>query len=254
MVTEARSEATPAEDERLFEIPCLWFFLPLPHPLGLPHGWRSERPLSPAAVLIASAPTSGLASSLLIHQLDPSVQPVLTDIADLWLFAVGTMKNEAVEESGARSLARFAKETGGDLSSLHTVRRIAEVAVPGVRGGDERQVLKALDLAIDHVRFLQRAVALATQQPVELMSARDSPADGADLPRDDSPESRRGSGTEAARVARFNRLLHPGLRPSRRARPTSRHLRRGRAPSHCRRGGPPVPARRVRLYSRRHRT
>jgi hypothetical protein len=201
VVTEAGSDATSAQYDGAVEIPCLWFFLPLPHPLGIPTGWRSEQPLTPAEVLRASSPTSGLASSLLIHQLDPSVQPVLADMADLGLFAAAAMKNEAVDISGAALFDRFAEATDWDLSSLYTVRTIAEVAVPGFTGEDESQVLKALDLAIDHVRFVQRAVAVATQEPVELMSRATLPptvptfhgvirANRADDPESMLPEAR----------------------------------------------------------------
>lgn len=95
---------------------------------------------------------------------------MLADMADLMLFATATMKNERATESGVASLDRFAQETGGDLKGLHTVRTIAEVAVPGLTPGTQDEVINALDLAIDHVRFVQRAVALATQSPVELLT------------------------------------------------------------------------------------
>lgn len=169
-VKEESPDVTPEEHELSVEIPCLWFFLPLPHPLGLPTGWRSQWRLPLAKLLRSSAPISDLASSLLIHQLDPSVQPVLTDMADLMLFGAATMTNKGIAESGAALLDRFANETGGDLRELHTVRTIAEVAIPGLTDNSHERVIEALDLAIDHVRFVQRAVALATQEPIEMLS------------------------------------------------------------------------------------
>lgn len=172
-MTETESAGTSddqGEGHGPLGIPCLWFFLPLPHPLGLPAGWTSELSLSPPELLRLSTPTSGLASSLLIHQVEPSTQPLLRDMADLWLFAATTMKNEAPTESGAEALDRFATETGGDLSALQVVRTVAEVAFPGASSGSEEGVLAALDAAIEHVRFVQRSVALATQHGVVLMS------------------------------------------------------------------------------------
>lgn len=149
-------------------VPCLWFFLPLPHPLGLPAGWRSTKGLSPQKLLRISGPTSGLESSLLIHQLEPSVQPYLTDMVDLWAFASVTMKLTAARPP-AEEVQQFLV-TAPDLTALHGVRTIAEVAVPGYGGEVEDEVLQALDLAIDHVRFVQRAVASAAQQAVRLLA------------------------------------------------------------------------------------
>jgi hypothetical protein len=150
-------------------IPCLWFFLPLPHPLGLPTGWQSRKGLAPQKLLRISGPASGLESSLLIHQLEPSVQPHLTDIVDLRTFASATMKLTAAPPP-ADQVQQFLATTQADLSPLHAVRTIAEVAVPGYSGEVEDDVLQALDLAIDHVRFVQRAVASATQQAVRLIA------------------------------------------------------------------------------------
>jgi hypothetical protein len=65
---------------------------PAPDPLGLPAGWRSEQPLTLAEALRVAEPASHLRSSLLIHQLEPREPPVLTEMAELMLFAAATMK------------------------------------------------------------------------------------------------------------------------------------------------------------------
>ena len=103
---------------------------------------------------------------LLIHQLDPSVQPVLRAMADLELFAAATMKNERVMESGAAVLDRLAKETGRDLKALQPVRTIAEVAVPGLTAGTPRAAHGRPRLAIDHVRFVQRVAHTRRKGPL----------------------------------------------------------------------------------------
>lgn len=151
------------------EIPCSWFFLPLPHPLGLPDKWLSQRVLTPIELLGASRPTSGLSSSLLLHQLEPSTDRMLADTADLWLFGAATM-TESAPPSGAEAVKEFTREAGVDTTPLSSVRTVAEVAVPGFSGEDEEEVLRALDIAIEHVRFIQRIVAGATQSAVRLLA------------------------------------------------------------------------------------
>lgn len=163
-------ETDPAEDG----IPGLWFFLPLPHPIGLPAGWRSELALPPPALLRSGRLTSGLASSLLIHQVEPTRHGYLEDMAELMSFAIQTMKS-GTEERSRVDLDRFMDEVGNSLSPLHSIRTIAEIAVPGFDGIDEDEVLRALDLAISHVRWVQRAVAMATSSGVRLIARETLP-------------------------------------------------------------------------------
>lgn len=164
--SSSRADRGPVQ---AIEIPCVWYFLPLPHPLGLPRGWRAERVLSPAELLGATGPTSGLSSSLLIHQVELSAQPVLEGMAELWCCAASAM-SEAELTSGADALDGFVEEIGLDMTPLVAVRTVAEVAVPGFTGEGEDEVLRALDLAIEHVRSVQRSVAIATQKAVRLIA------------------------------------------------------------------------------------
>ena len=150
-------------------IPCVWFFIPLPQPLGLPDGWMSVEPLNPAELLTASQPTSHLRTSLVIHQHE-TARSYLADMADLYAFAISIMHREEHATPPQAHIEEMARTTGADLETLRTTRTIAEVAVPGVIPTGEEALLDALNAAIEHIRFVQRVVAVATQHAVKLTS------------------------------------------------------------------------------------
>ncbi len=153
------------------EIPCVWFFLPVPHPLGLPTGWRGQRVRSPLETAALDRPTSGVISSLKVHQVDPSRQPVIADLLDLSEFAAVTMADFIPgshlpdDEAGSR----LRHELEQQAAPLRTTRTVFEVAVE-VTDHSEAAVSNALDEAIDHVRHVQRAVSVATEWPVRLIA------------------------------------------------------------------------------------
>ena len=165
--TQAGGWGCSSEDT---DTPCLWFFLPLPHPLGLPEGWTLQRALPLVELLHARRPNLGVATSIRIHQMEPSVQPVLREMADLQLYAAGVMAEAPATASGSADVEQLLEVTDQDLSSLQTVRTVAEVAVPGFTDDNFDDVVRALDLAIEHVRFVQRAVAVATERAVRLLA------------------------------------------------------------------------------------
>lgn len=156
--------------EETIEVPGVWFFLPLPHPLGLPAGWRSERPQPMVDILRAELQGHHLASSLLIHQLVPSVQPVLANMTDLWSMAAAAMGNKGATANSVR-LDHVDGELG-DLSGLHAVTTVAEVAVPGCDGATEEAVSHALDEAVEHVRFVNPSIAWRQRPRSRRSSAR----------------------------------------------------------------------------------
>lgn len=163
-----------ADTDEVEELPCVWFFLPLPHPIGLPHHWRSEIALSPAQLVRLSGPTSGLSTSLVIHQLESSESTVVRDLADLALYAGSTM-GPGPEATDPPPPGEPPSLDPPDLVALATGRTVAEVACPVHPSGTDEELLEALDLAIEHVRIVQRAVATGSQAPVTLLARRTLP-------------------------------------------------------------------------------
>lgn len=168
-LADANSKSAPHSADRASEIPCIWYFLPLPHPLPVPDKLRSEEPMSAHELARSSTPVSGLASSLLIHQLDDAHDRFRDDLVQLWAFASATMK-EGDPSQAERSFRRFFDESGSREDGLAARRTVAEVAVLGLHEENAAEILRGLDIAIDHVRFVQRAVAGASQSPVRLLA------------------------------------------------------------------------------------
>lgn len=154
------------------EIPCVWFFLPLPEPLGLPDHWIAGQVLSRGQVVRSEGPLSGLHTSLIIHQLEPSADPFAIATADLSIFASSTMLRIPAPTTGADAVAAVGDL---DLGAIKSVRTIAEVACPRHPTSTDEELLAALDSAIGQVRSVQRAVAMATQRPLTLMTRRTLP-------------------------------------------------------------------------------
>src|SRR4051794_32470420 len=98
------------------QIPVVWFFLPLPDPLGLPNGWQCQRLLTPLQQLDADAEWP-IASSLLIHQMVTGAG-LLTSTAELYEFAASIMTS--IEPSDASSRGPI------DSMPLDARRTIAE--------------------------------------------------------------------------------------------------------------------------------
>jgi hypothetical protein len=157
---------TPPEasaDDDVIEVPCLWFFIPLPHPIGLPDKWATESVLDPRDMVRPDAPTTSLVSSVLIHQSNLGPEPFARSAVALTAYAASMMAGIPDAQAGRVGLTAVPDE------GLDTVQTIAEVAIP-TEGTSAEAVLDALDLALEHVRSIQRAVAIATQTPVRLVA------------------------------------------------------------------------------------
>lgn len=130
----------------------------------MPEGYRSEQPLTVEEILVQGADTTGLASSLFIHQLTPSGDVTARQFTDLTMFALEHVNSG--ESMGAEPPPEILEEMAATFPGVRTV---AEVAVPGSAESDA-DILAALDIALEHVRFVQRVVAAATERPVRLIS------------------------------------------------------------------------------------
>jgi hypothetical protein len=165
---DAASDQPPDLDYERF----LWFFLPLPEPLGVPQNWIA-RELSDPRSLFEGSGSSGVSRSLLIHQVPRSVNVFLSDFADVYSAAF-----EAISRSRTPARAQGDEapvdgvpdlEAGADSNT--SVITVAEVAVSvSAEPLDEAVVDAALDTAIELVRHLQLAVATVLQRGVRLVS------------------------------------------------------------------------------------
>ncbi len=153
------------------EVSGLWFFLPLPHSIGLPHGWRSVAPKTDAEVDRFDDLVRGVTfrSSLVVHQLTPHMDPFSTATAELLTYASAVMAD--VDPSEAPPEIALLSDPESPLRPGVTVM---EVMVPET-GVTEEEIEAALDVALEHVRRVQRAVAVATQEPIRLIARETLP-------------------------------------------------------------------------------
>lgn len=156
----------PGEDELEQSVPCVWFFLPLPHPLGLPEGEAIAQASDVGDVVRETASPTGLDCSLAIHQVPRSTNIMLRDFADIVrLIEVKAFHREPVSIEEGRRLADELDESAGQASTLTVV----EAALPGCTTEPER-LNAGLDRAIELIRELQAQVATVTGEPVRLIS------------------------------------------------------------------------------------
>lgn len=146
-------------------IPCAWFFLPLPHPLGLPDRLVAQAEVSPYE-LMRSEVFGALQSSIRILQVERSANIFMTDQLDIltasWE-ATGLTAEGSPSMSQVDAAIQHAKSSGA--AAYITV---AEVAVPHVMGIGALD--GALDKAIEQVETLQQCVAAVTQRAVQLLT------------------------------------------------------------------------------------
>lgn len=147
------------------QLPAIWFFVPLPHPLAVPHGWRSEWPATIHEALSRPAPVP-LRSSCLIHQAETETSSFVASMAYLWRIAVSAM-----DFGGQRHPTPDLPIVPDRIAAtLATVRSVAEVVVFHVEGHDDNDLIEALDMALDHIRLVQRSVAAGAEMAVRLIS------------------------------------------------------------------------------------
>lgn len=160
-------EAVPGgipDDASSTSVPCIWFFLPLPHPLGLPEGEALVQSSDVGEIARETASPTGLDCSLFIHQVRRSTNVMLRDYGDILnLVNVKAFKHVSSPEE-ARQLANELDERAGDASTLTVV----EAAVPGCTPESE-QLNAGLDRAIELIREFQSQVATVTGMPIRLI-------------------------------------------------------------------------------------
>jgi hypothetical protein len=138
-------------------VPCVWFFIPLPQPLGLPHGWQYGELLPRRELLASAGPMSPLRCSLQIHQVPRTADAFLSDHVDV-LDAAYSAIAETTQAQKSTELARRTREqAGGEFDSVITM---VEAAVPiGSAELGPRFLNTALDDAIETIRYVQLCVA-----------------------------------------------------------------------------------------------
>src|SRR5512133_543050 len=127
--------------------PCVWFFIPLPQSLGLPHGWSYGELLPRRELLASTGAMSPLKCSLMVHQVPRTADVLLSDQVDVF-DAAFTAIAQTSQARDATDLAHQARErAGGEFDSVITV---IEAAVPsGAAQLDLNFLNAALDTAID---------------------------------------------------------------------------------------------------------
>jgi hypothetical protein len=108
------SKATEHDDDSGVVVRCVWFFIPLPHPLGLPDQWTMGERLLPRELLAWKGPTSGLSCSLKVHQVPSTANLLLTDHADMWTAALSAI-TQRPQSDVAADLALQAQEEGAEV-------------------------------------------------------------------------------------------------------------------------------------------
>lgn len=162
-------QPTPAADEHdEGTLPCVWFFIPLPQPMGLPHGWTYGESLPRRDLLGSAGKTSGLSCSLMVHQVPRTADILLSDEADLFDAALSAI-TQTPQARNAGEGARLAREQAhGELDSVITM---IEAAVPIDDVEFNPDLLNAaLDLAIDTIRYVQLCVAAILEHGMRLVS------------------------------------------------------------------------------------
>jgi hypothetical protein len=148
-------------------VPCLWFFLPLPHPIGLPHGWVGQWGVSPEEMdRLQSRPPIGLHCSLMVHQIERTANVLVSDIVDVTSYAAACVRGAASPSTppGGERLPP------PDMTSLKAGLTIIEACVPTAVPQDERAIDIALDLALEAVAGVQRAVGEVSRLPVRIIT------------------------------------------------------------------------------------
>jgi hypothetical protein len=160
---------------------CVWFFVPLPDPIGLPDGWQSIQPVT-LADLVDSRRPRPFRSSLVVRQLAETESRFDREFASLEKFALTQIAplfdhsqpdGRPTADPSAAELLDLADLPPDDVT--RTSRTILEVAVAGFDGQDEISLLQALALALDHARAVQLAVATVTNRGIRLVALETLP-------------------------------------------------------------------------------
>lgn len=177
-MADARNPPQPADAEPApAELPCVWFWIPLPEPLALPNGLTFEEGADLDTGTFLRRGGHSVESSIHVHQ----VEDVASETATLMQALLQVAKN-AVDRSPERVAS--AKRYPGVTDPPDEIRRrltIVEMACmwPGGAGAesddDEDDVSEAFDRALQSVRRLQQAYATVLQRAVRLVSLNTLP-------------------------------------------------------------------------------
>jgi hypothetical protein len=149
-------------------VPCVWFFIPLPQPLGLPHGWQYGELLPLRELLASVGRRSLLRCSLLVHQVPRTADAFLSDHVDVLNAAFSAIAQTSQADKSTELTRRVREQAGGEFDSVITM---VEAAVPiGSAELSSRLLNTALDDAIEMIRYVQLCVASVLEEGVRLVS------------------------------------------------------------------------------------
>jgi hypothetical protein len=149
-------------------VPCVWFFIPLPQPLGLPHGWQYGELLPRRELLASVGRRSLLRCSLQVHQVPRTADAFLSDHVDVLDAAYSAMAQTSQAHQSTELARRAREQAGGEFDSVITM---VEAAVPiGSAELGPRFLNFALDDAIETIRYVQLCVASVLEEGVRLVS------------------------------------------------------------------------------------
>jgi hypothetical protein len=149
-------------------VPCLWFFIPLPHPIGLPSGWNASWLMSPEDLDRFDSPTTGVSCSLRAHQIVRSWSPLVADTIDIFRYASGVAGDSSSNDTDEPSHDN--EEPPFSLASLDSHISLVEATVPSPLPHDAAAVDDALDFALTVVQGVQRAIAELNRTPIRLVN------------------------------------------------------------------------------------
>lgn len=161
--SSANGEELAADREA--SVSALWFFLPLPHPLGLPNEWCARVLIDPTEAA-RSGDMLGIHASIMIHQIERYVPVLQSDLADVTDLAV-RVASQTSDRSPWHSDPDILNAVFASGDRLLTV---AEVAIPLHGLTIEDRLDTALDHAIEAVRDIQNGVATTLRRSVRLMT------------------------------------------------------------------------------------
>lgn len=161
---DVRVEGDDGDGDEERSIPCAWLFLPLPVPIGLPHGYHVQEG-EELRTLLSGRVSSGLRMSLKVHQIQRSISPLSMDMAELMIAAAQATAGEKVTGAPLDRADLAGMLPPVDL--LPSTLTVIEIAVPHAT---EHDLALLLDDAIDLIRHVQEGVVFVTQEAMPLLS------------------------------------------------------------------------------------
>ncbi|MDP8975631.1 MAG: hypothetical protein M3N28_04560 [Actinomycetota bacterium] len=163
-------------DEIVERWPTAWFFIPLPHALGLDDGHIIEMVREPSVEdLEERGRAAFLDVSLVVHQDERDGSRVAEDLAALFRLAEGAL---GLQEASGLPHDGDAGDLSTGMESIPAFRRrvtVMEAAVPLPASANDEDVSDVFDSALEAVRQVQRAYAAVVQRPVPLVTLSNLP-------------------------------------------------------------------------------